>query len=58
MTTLTGLDARPTLASRALPALLAILFGSVLLVATGFAAPSLIHNATHDVRHAFGLPCH
>ncbi len=58
MTTLTGLRASPTLASRILPALMAIVFGSVLFVATGFAAPSLIHNATHDARHAFGLPCH
>jgi cobalt transporter subunit CbtB len=24
----------------------------------GFAGPSAIHNATHDTRHAFGLPCH
>ena len=58
MTTLTGLRASPALASRILAALMAILFGSALFVATGFAAPSLLHNATHDTRHAFGLPCH
>jgi cobalt transporter subunit CbtB len=58
MTTLTGFLARPAFASRIVPALLAILLGSGLFVATGFAAPGLLHNATHDMRHAFGLPCH
>ena len=37
---------------------IAIAFGLVLYLGTGFAAPSFIHNATHDTRHAFGLPCH
>lgn len=37
---------------------LALVFGLVLFLGTGFAAPSLIHNATHDTRHALGLPCH
>jgi cobalt transporter subunit CbtB len=37
---------------------IAIVFGVLLYVGTGFAAPSFIHNATHDTRHAFGLPCH
>jgi cobalt transporter subunit CbtB len=58
MTALTGLLARPQFASRIVPALTAILFGSALFIATGFAAPSFLHNATHDTRHAFGLPCH
>jgi cobalt transporter subunit CbtB len=44
--------------SRIVPALLALGFGVFLFVGTGFAAPSMIHNATHDTRHAFGLPCH
>ncbi|BCP53430.1 hypothetical protein K32_20470 [Kaistia sp. 32K] len=45
-------------AARIVPALFAIAFGLVLFVGTGFAAPSLIHNATHDTRHSLGLPCH
>jgi len=45
-------------AGRIAPALVAVAFGLVLFVGTGFAAPSLIHNATHDTRHALGLPCH
>lgn len=44
--------------ARLVPALVAVVFGLVLFVGTGFAAPSLIHNATHDTRHALGLPCH
>jgi cobalt transporter subunit CbtB len=44
--------------SRLVPALFAIAFGLFLFVGTGFAAPSLIHNATHDTRHSLGLPCH
>ncbi len=44
--------------SRVAAGVLAIAFGLVLYIGTGFAAPSFIHNATHDTRHAFGLPCH
>jgi len=44
--------------SRVTAGILAIAFGLVLYIGTGFAAPSFIHNATHDTRHAFGLPCH
>ena len=44
--------------SRLLPALAALVFGIGLFIATGFAWPSAIHNATHDTRHALGLPCH
>ena len=40
------------------PALAALVFGIGLFLATGFAWPSAIHNATHDTRHALGLPCH
>lgn len=48
----------PALATRLVAGSLALAFGLGLFLATGFAAPSLIHNATHDTRHAFGLPCH
>jgi cobalt transporter subunit CbtB len=50
--------ASPTTAERALPALLAIVFGLFLFIGAGFAAPEALHNATHDTRHALGLPCH
>jgi cobalt transporter subunit CbtB len=32
--------------------------GLALFLAAGFASPSAIHNATHDMRHSLGLPCH
>ena len=47
------LDAR-----RIAPAVLALLIGAFLIVGTGFAQPSTIHNAAHDVRHSFAFPCH
>lgn len=40
------------------PALAALAFGLLVVLGAGFASPSAIHNATHDTRHAFGLPCH
>ena len=47
------LDAR-----RIAPAMLALLIGAFLIVGTGFAQSSTIHNAAHDVRHSFAFPCH
>lgn len=32
--------------------------GLALLFVSGFAAPSLVHNAAHDWRHAHNFPCH
>jgi cobalt transporter subunit CbtB len=43
---------------RAWPALGAALFGLMLFLVAGFAAPTVLHNSTHDTRHALGLPCH
>ncbi len=40
------------------PALLALAFGALVVFGAGFASPAALHNATHDTRHAFGLPCH
>ena len=45
-------------AVRAVPAVVAVAFGLALFFTTGFAWPSALHNATHDTRHALGLPCH
>ena len=49
--------ASATPASRG-PAILAMALGLIVVFAAGFAHPTAIHNATHDTRHAFGLPCH
>jgi cobalt transporter subunit CbtB len=40
------------------PAVVALAFGLLLVFGAGFASPMALHNATHDTRHAFGLPCH
>jgi cobalt transporter subunit CbtB len=40
------------------PAVAALFLGIFIVFGAGFASPSAIHNATHDTRHAFGLPCH
>jgi cobalt transporter subunit CbtB len=37
---------------------MAILFGAFIIYGVGFAGPATIHNAAHDVRHAFAFPCH
>ena len=42
----------------AVPALTAILFGVFVIYGVGFAGPTTLHNAAHDVRHAFAFPCH
>jgi cobalt transporter subunit CbtB len=40
------------------PALAVLAFGILVVFGAGFSHPMAIHNATHDTRHAFGLPCH
>ena len=45
-------------AHRVAPAVLALLFGAFLVLGTGFAQPSTIHNAAHDGRHSLAFPCH
>jgi len=40
------------------PALAAFVLGVGLLFGTSFAQPNALHNAAHDVRHAFAMPCH
>ena len=56
------MNASTTVASTGLftrwPALVALAFGLLIVAGAGFANPAAIHNATHDTRHAFGLPCH
>ncbi|MEZ5870826.1 MAG: CbtB domain-containing protein [Nitratireductor sp.] len=36
----------------------AAVFGSALLYAAAFANADLLHNSTHDTRHAVVAPCH
>jgi cobalt transporter subunit CbtB len=53
-----SLTSRSQHLGRILPATAAVALGLVLFLAVGFVAPQAIHNATHDTRHALGLPCH
>ncbi len=39
-------------------AIVAALIGVFILFGVGLAHPDTIHNAAHDVRHAFTFPCH
>lgn len=36
----------------------AILIGTLILAAAGFAGPEVVHNAAHDLRHGLAFPCH
>ena len=47
-----------TTISRVGPALLALLFGTFLILGAGFAKSAGLHNAAHDGRHALSFPCH
>lgn len=43
---------------RALAAFFAAALGIGLVFAAGFAPSETVHNAAHDSRHSFSLPCH
>jgi cobalt transporter subunit CbtB len=61
-TTLDAAVGRPAVASSSsgtlLAAMVALVLGLALVYTTGFAAPSALHNAAHDTRHALSYPCH
>ena len=40
-----------------IPTVLAALLGAFLILGTGFAQISAVHNAAQDARHAFAFPC-
>jgi cobalt transporter subunit CbtB len=42
----------------ALPAMMAILLGLLIVGVSGFSHLDVIHNAAHDTRHSNGFPCH
>ena len=44
--------------ARVLSAVAAIALALIILFGTVFAGPEILHNAAHDVRHAFAFPCH
>ena len=46
------------LLERALPPVLAILLGLLIVAAAGFSPLQVVHNAAHDTRHSNAFPCH
>ena len=49
----------PTLTSeRRFAAFSAVMLGLVIIFAAGFVPSKAAHNAAHDTRHSFALPCH
>ena len=36
----------------------AVFLGVLIVTVVGFAAPEIIHNAAHDLRHGLAFPCH
>ncbi|MBO0663547.1 CbtB-domain containing protein [Jiella sp. CQZ9-1] len=38
--------------------LLALALGAFFIWGAGFAHAAALHDTAHDVRHAFGFPCH
>jgi cobalt transporter subunit CbtB len=42
----------------AMPPLLAILLGLLIVGMAGFSHLDVIHNAAHDTRHSNAFPCH
>ena len=36
----------------------AIVIGSFLLFASGFAQATIVHDSAHDLRHSMAFPCH
>lgn len=51
-------NASTAAASRYAAAAAVLLFGALLVYGAGFAGSEFLHNAAHDGRHAFALPCH
>lgn len=45
-------------AGRLLSAFFLATFGLGLVLALGFARIDAVHDATHDLRHSAGFPCH
>lgn len=48
----------PTLAERLAASLFLFALAVPLLFFTAFHHSHILHNAAHDVRHAFAFPCH
>ena len=48
----------PTVISKPLQLVGAVLLGVIILYGAGFLNTAAVHNAAHDTRHSQGFPCH
>lgn len=48
----------PGEARRIAAAAAGLLLGVFLILGAAFASPGALHDAAHDTRHAFSVPCH
>jgi len=53
-TTVSTIDRRTAVPA----AIAAILIGAFLIFGAGLAQSNTLHNAAHDGRHSFAMPCH
>jgi cobalt transporter subunit CbtB len=56
--TATALASGQTRSTVIAAAIFAMAFGIFLVYGAGFANSGALHNAVHDARHAFAVPCH
>ncbi len=47
-----------SLSQKIIAASLALFIGMALIYGTGMVQNIAVHNGAHDMRHAFGFPCH
>lgn len=50
--------AAPAAGTRIVVALFALALGAFFVWGAGFAHAEALHDTAHDMRHAFGFPCH
>ncbi|NDW03775.1 CbtB domain-containing protein [Jiella pacifica] len=58
MTTDTNQIAGTASSTRVATGLFALVLGAFFVWGAGFAHSAALHDTAHDVRHAFGFPCH
>ena len=51
-------QARAATTTTALPALMTMACGLLVVFCVGFLQTPAVHNGAHDTRHANGFPCH
>lgn len=55
---LSASHAVPDAGQRLVAGLAALVLGAFFVWGAGFAQAEMLHDTAHDMRHAFGFPCH